>query len=78
LRVPISEVQILAAHEEFWDRVWWNQHQKWLRLIENGEEPLTEAQIPILERAKKTARRIERGLLSTRSLAGPLRCGDIA
>ena len=51
---------ILAAHQEFWDKVWWNRHQNRLYRIETGEEPLTEEKKPILERAKKAARRIER------------------
>ncbi len=51
---------ILAAHQEFWDKVWWNRHQVWLHQIETGEEPLTDEQKPILERAKRAARRIER------------------
>ena len=51
---------ILAAQQEFWDKVWWNRHQNWLYRIKTGEEPLTAAQKPLLERAKRAARRIER------------------
>jgi len=55
-----NDKAIHAAHEEFWDKVWWNRHQNWLYRIKNGEEPVTRQQKPILEKAKKAARRVER------------------
>jgi hypothetical protein len=55
-----NDKAILAAYNEFWDKVWWNRHQNWLYRISTGKEPLTKEQEPILERAKKAARRIER------------------
>lgn len=55
-----ADKTILAAYNEFWDKVWWNRHQNWLYRIKTGEEPLTEEQKPVLERAIKAARRIER------------------
>ena len=55
-----NDKAIQAAYSEFWDKVWWNRHQNWLYRIESGEEPLKDEQKPILERAKKAARRIER------------------
>ncbi len=51
---------ILAAQKQFWDKVWWSRHQLWLHRIETGKAPLTEEQKPLLEKAKRAARRIER------------------
>lgn len=55
-----NDKAILAAYNEFWDKVWWNRHQNWLYGIANGTEPLKPGQEAILETAKKAARRIER------------------
>jgi hypothetical protein len=51
---------IHKAYSELWDKVWWNRHKAWITRLENGEETLRQGQEPVLEKAKKAARRIER------------------
>ena len=55
-----NDKNILKAYNEFWDKVWWNRHQCWLQRIQTGEEKLTKSQVPVLKRAKKAAKRIEK------------------
>jgi hypothetical protein len=55
-----ADKTILAAYNEFWAKVWWNRHQNWLYRLRTGEEVLVETLKPLLEQAKKAARRIER------------------
>ena len=55
-----NDKDILKAYNEFWDKVWWNRHQNWLQRIKDGEEPLTKEQKPILAKANRAARRIEK------------------
>ncbi|TPL19433.1 DUF4062 domain-containing protein [Mesorhizobium sp. B2-4-10] len=51
---------ILAAYNEFWDKVWWNRHKNWIYRLKTGADKLRPGQEKILEDAKKAARRIER------------------
>jgi hypothetical protein len=51
---------ILAAYNEFWDKVWWNRHQVWLHRLKTGEDKLTKGQVQVLATALKAAQRIER------------------
>ncbi|MFC1908254.1 deaminase [Chloroflexota bacterium] len=55
-----NDKYILEAYNEFWDKVWWNRHQVWLEKIKSGEQPLTEEQKPILKKAMRAAKRIEK------------------
>ncbi len=50
---------ILAAYEEFWDKIWWNRHQIWAERIQAGEEQLTPERRALFEQAEAAARRIE-------------------
>ncbi len=55
-----NDKAILAAYNEFWDKVWWNRHQDWLHKIRTGEKPLKKEQQLLLKQANRAARRIER------------------
>jgi hypothetical protein len=55
-----NDKDILKAEREFWEKVWWNRHQNWIYRIESGEDILSDSQMPILEKAKKAAQRIEK------------------
>lgn len=55
-----NDKSILAAYNEFWDKVWWNRHQNWLVRIRSGAERLTEGQKPLLKKAQQAAKRIEK------------------
>lgn len=55
-----NDKAILAACNEFWDKVWWNRHQDWLARIRDGDERLTGAQEPLLKQAQQAAKRIEK------------------
>jgi len=55
-----NDKYILEAYNEIWDKVWWNRHQVWLEKIKSGEQPLTEEQKPILKKAMRAAKRIEK------------------
>lgn len=54
-----NDAEILAEYNELRDKVWWNRHQVRRQKIESGEEPLSEAQEEIFERASEAAARVE-------------------
>jgi hypothetical protein len=60
IEAPRRLTEIVNAIDELFDKVWWNRHQNWLYRLETGEEQLSAEQKPILARARKAARRIER------------------
>jgi len=55
-----NDKDIQKAHQEFWDKVWWNRHQNWLYNLETGSETLKPQEREILAAAKKVAKRIVR------------------
>jgi hypothetical protein len=55
-----NDKAILAAHDEFWDKVWWNRQQYLLRGLRTGKKPLSSEQKALLQDAENAARRIER------------------
>jgi hypothetical protein len=55
-----NDKDILAAREEYWEKIWWNRHQIWLERLASGEDKLTKGQTTIFATARKAARRIER------------------
>jgi len=54
-----NDEQILAAYNEFWDKVWWNRHQVWRQKIESGAEDLTDAREDVYRLASAAAAQIE-------------------
>jgi len=50
---------IRAMYNECWDKVWWNRHKCWIERLESGEETLDPKQVPLLDRAKDAAVKIE-------------------
>jgi pyrimidine deaminase RibD-like protein len=55
-----NDKQILATHNELWDKVWWNRHQNWRYRIETGEEELTPERAELFKTATAAAERIEK------------------
>jgi hypothetical protein len=55
-----NDKDMLAAREEFWDKVWWNRHQNWLYRLAKGAETITPERVAIFKTARKAARRIEK------------------
>ncbi len=53
------DAQLLETYNELWEKVWWNRHQNWRYRIESGQEPLTEEQEAIFQRASEAAGEIE-------------------
>jgi hypothetical protein len=55
-----NDKDLLAAREEYWEKVWWNRHQIWLEKLASGEDKLAKNMTTIFATARKAARRIER------------------
>jgi pyrimidine deaminase RibD-like protein len=54
-----NDEAILAAYNEFWDKVWWNRHQNLVVKIERGEVVLTEGQKSGFDRGVEAAKALE-------------------
>ena|ERR1017187_7162766 len=70
---------MFKEYDEITERLLWNEWQRWFQRIKSGEEPLTDAQRPLLQKAERTVKRIERkygrenlrfDVLDTATLAG--------
>lgn len=55
-----NDKAILAAYNEFWDKVWWNRHKVHVEKLERGELKLTREQLAGIEIGREGAKRIER------------------
>ena len=55
-----NDKSLLREYNELWEKVWWNRHQVWLQKIKSDEVEITKEQRPLLQVAKKAAKKIEK------------------